>query len=389
LHTFTTIPLNLLILVYRTLSKMAKSPLRSMRLSAGWLIVVMLMQLIYPWSATQTVSAMPSALIARSSEPTPLATEIVDLLKLHARFTAVTACNATGWNCGPRCSSVTPGTVFLGELYHKPTSVYGYVAANPTLQRIIVSFRGSANINSWIQNLDFVKTALNLPNDNGAKVHRGFYECYTGIKNQLNALITSALATYPGYTVTVTGYSLGAAVAIIASAHLRNNFPSANIQTFTYGSPRVGDAKFANYISRLFPATSNVLSQPLRVVNYNDMVPRLPPQWVGFLHHDREVWIPSVTSSGALLCATGLGGEDPECSMSLPAGINVDPHYAVTVRCQLLPQCLPYRPPLSQPPLLLLMSPYPERYKLTNDNVDYMLINKVYSPNHLIDDITV
>jgi hypothetical protein len=307
---------------------MAKYPLRSMRLSTGWLIAIMLMPLIYPWSTTQTVLATSFTFPTRSIRPTPLATEIVDLLKLHARFTAVTACNATGWNCGPRCSSVTPGTIFLGELYHKPTSVYGYVAANPTLQRIIVSFRGSVNIKSWIQNLDFAKTALNLPNDNGAKVHRGFYECYTGIKDRLHTLITSALATYPDYTLTVTGYSLGAAIATIASAHLYNNFPDAKIQTFTYGSPRVGDAKFASYISRLFPETSDVLSQPLRVVNYNDMVPRVPPRWTGFLHHDREVWIPSLFNSSALLCATGFNNEDPECSVSLPADVNVNSHYA-------------------------------------------------------------
>ena len=50
---------------------------------------------------------------------------------------------------------------------------------------------------------------------------------------------------------------------------------------FTYGSPRVGTKRYINYCK----------IQHIRWVNNNDIVPRLPPAWMGFRHSGREMYL--------------------------------------------------------------------------------------------------
>ncbi|RKP09235.1 Alpha/Beta hydrolase protein, partial [Thamnocephalis sphaerospora] len=202
----------------------------------------------------------------------------------------------------------------------------GYVAAHPGYQRIFVAFRGSTNVASWMQNLDFTKVPLNLPGDGGARVHRGFAECFDAVKDRLRPLVLAAVKQFPGYTVTYTGYSLGAAVTILAAANFRSQLANVPQQLFTYGEPRIGDNKFARFTSNLFPASNNIADQPLRVVNYNDIVPRLPPSWTGYQHRDREVWITSESDTGAVLCDANLGKEDPNCAWSVSGSLDTTRH---------------------------------------------------------------
>lgn len=53
---------------------------------------------------------------------------------------------------------------------------------------------------------------------------------------------------------------------------------------YTYGSPRVGDASLSTYIT-------NQPGGNFRVTHYNDPVPRLPPQLLGYAHISPEYYI--------------------------------------------------------------------------------------------------
>lgn len=53
----------------------------------------------------------------------------------------------------------------------------------------------------------------------------------------------------------------------------------------TFGSPRTGNAVFADYVMKLFP-----MSDYSRIVHASDPVPHLPPTALGFKHAGNEIW---------------------------------------------------------------------------------------------------
>jgi alpha-beta hydrolase superfamily lysophospholipase len=50
----------------------------------------------------------------------------------------------------------------------------------------------------------------------------GWLESWETVADSITAQVESALQTYPGYTLVVTGHSLGGAIAAIGATALRN-----------------------------------------------------------------------------------------------------------------------------------------------------------------------
>jgi triacylglycerol lipase len=104
----------------------------------------------------------------------------------------------------------------------------------------------------------------------GGHVHSGFLEAYAAVSDRLDEIL--ARQRTARQRIWLTGHSLGGALASLAAAHL----PVGQVQgLYTFGSPRVGDAAFADVLSR----TSH-----FRFVHRNDWVPRVPPEWLGYAH---------------------------------------------------------------------------------------------------------
>ena len=106
--------------------------------------------------------------------------------------------------------------------------------------QIVVSFRGSSNIEDWLDDLDYFKT--DYPWVSGGEIHRGFYEAWGELSNTVMSYTTNLMTQHKGTTVLVTGHSLGAALAQVAAANFsrwkQDNKLSNDIITYTYGSPR-------------------------------------------------------------------------------------------------------------------------------------------------------
>ena len=86
-------------------------------------------------------------------------------------------------------------------------------------------------------------------------------------------------------TLWFTGHSLGGAMATIcagrcALSHIKSN-PT---QIYTFGSPRVGNKRYINFVK----------VNHVRWVNNNDIVTRVPPVWLGYRHTGQEHYINSI-----------------------------------------------------------------------------------------------
>lgn len=78
------------------------------------------------------------------------------------------------------------------------------------------------------------------------------------------------------------GHSLGGAMATICAGRCMLSHINSNPrQLYTYGSPRVGDKTYVNYVHL----------DHFRFVHNNDIVTRMPPVFMGFRHAGREIYI--------------------------------------------------------------------------------------------------
>lgn len=60
----------------------------------------------------------------------------------------------------------------------------------------------------------------------------------------------SGIAKYGATEVTLTGHSLGGAIAVISTVHLSINLPTdVNLRTITYSAPRVGNQDFVDFVN--------------------------------------------------------------------------------------------------------------------------------------------
>jgi len=206
------------------------------------------------------------------------------------------------WTC---LYCVDPNFKVINAVTDEATQTQFYVGH--TGNTIVVAFRGSKSAENWAANLDFAK--VSYPEVAGAKVHKGFYTTYTAIKATIFSHIASAAASCTTCNaITVVGHSLGGALGTLTAFDIASAYPNYALALWTTGSPRVGDATFANAFNAKVPNSQ-------RMVANNDEVPHLPTKLMGFTHIATEIW--DRTVNGAPTYKVCNGGEDPTCSDSV------------------------------------------------------------------------
>ena len=122
----------------------------------------------------------------------------------------------------------------------------GYVAVSHSLRVLVVAFRGTESTSQLINEL--LETILTPSQDflNG-EVQAYFKTAFEDLWQCMEPKVKALLSKNPSYQIWVTGHSLGAALASLASAWLAyyNIAARQNIILYTFGSPRVGDYKYA------------------------------------------------------------------------------------------------------------------------------------------------
>lgn len=160
------------------------------------------------------------------------------------------------------------------------TGIGAYVATDSIRKEIVLSVRGSNNIRNFITDVIFAWRDCDFTAQ--CKLHTGFAQAWDEIKDASTKAIKAARAKNPNYKLVITGHSLGGAVATIGAAYLRRD--GLAVDVYTFGSPRVGNDKFANWFSAQ-------AGGQWRVTHENDPVPRLPPMFTGYRHVTPEYWL--------------------------------------------------------------------------------------------------
>ena len=204
------------------------------------------------------------------------------------------------WDVPPQ-STMYPTISVLHVFYNSTGKNIGYVAYNPLKNTLFMSFGGSHNIVNYLEDFDFLK--MNFEKCDGCEVHEGFYYAYGNVKDEIIQSFVSLYSKYPNSNTAIIGHSLGAGMATFAFLDLYNRVIIDDF--YTFGSPRIGNDKFAEYFNTNFNKTIKA-----RIIHNRDAVPHIPFNWLGYAHYDQEIFY-NEDSSKYVICN---GNDDPNCS---------------------------------------------------------------------------
>ncbi|KAL1546513.1 phospholipase A1 [Salvia divinorum] len=147
---------------------------------------------------------------------------------------------------------------------------------------VVIAYRGTATCLEWLENLR--ATLACLPDDMApdtceSMVQTGLLSLYTSSSDGSPSLqqlvreeISKILREYGGerLSITVTGHSLGAALATLTAHDINATFEDAPLVTVvSFGGPRVGNGSFRRQLEKRG-------TKVLRIVNSDDPITRMP-----------------------------------------------------------------------------------------------------------------
>ncbi len=187
-----------------------------------------------------------------------------------------------------------------------PANVQGF--AQETSSKIIVIFKGSVEGEDWSDNFDngSANFIVNGNSVEGIKVHKGFLHQAAAFEQMAKQIrlpsgqvLHSALLN-SGKDVYLAGHSLGGAVATLYGAMLREYGVDKNrLSVHTFGSPSVGDKKFADRYD-VFQSTGINM---FRVRNEGDAVP-----YAAYVQTDKAAMAACAAEAGSTAAIAGLTG---------------------------------------------------------------------------------
>tara|TARA_Y100000589_G_scaffold38509_2_gene32267 strand:- start:9642 stop:10796 length:1155 start_codon:yes stop_codon:yes gene_type:complete len=181
------------------------------------------------------------------------------------------------------------------------TKVKFFVVRDDVNETQTIVIRGSANLTNWIVDFKFwkIKDAwLDI------RVHKGFYEATREV------FWDSVFDLNPTYRTTITGHSLGGAIAIILGMYL-DGFGHPETDVITFGQPRITNKNGATKYKE-FPFQ--------RVVITADLIPHLPPGFLGYRHFGNKWYLKIKDSAQSLTLVNSeesIMEEDPQEALDL------------------------------------------------------------------------
>ena len=155
----------------------------------------------------------------------------------------------------------------VATLNNTKTDIQGYIAKEST--NLYIVFRGANTMKDYLRDVDiFFK---NYPPSKRfffkPKVHKGFFDGYLSVKEEIIKAITSNQEVEKLY---LTGHSMGAALAVYCAIDLQRQFKFKDslISLYTFGCPEVGNGGFIKRFKKRVKSS-------YRLVNDEDIVSKI------------------------------------------------------------------------------------------------------------------
>jgi triacylglycerol lipase len=131
------------------------------------------------------------------------------------------------------------------------SNIFGLVAWNAGQKTAMIAFRGTQDAKDWLDDLDAALVDYRAVPGIGL-AHMGFQLVYEHVRASLTSLIQTKCAG--AQNISITGHSLGGAVAVLAGFDVARNIAAGPVPEFcTFAGPRAVDP-----------------------VNFMDVVPQVP-----------------------------------------------------------------------------------------------------------------
>ncbi|RDA94306.1 hypothetical protein CP533_0530 [Ophiocordyceps camponoti-saundersi (nom. inval.)] len=208
--------------------------------------------------------------------------------------------------------------------------VPAYMATFPDKKLVVLAFRGTvlSNFNNDLVDLHKKERSSIIGGDELCKdcfLHSGFSYAVANLSTAIKDAVSEQVNEMgpKQVRVVVTGHSLGGALATITGAWLRTKFPETTFDVYAYGSPRVGDHKFADFVM------GQKNGHTMRITKKADVVTSIPwhlPPLMDYAHVYPEFWyedglktdkgvVNPYENVGAKTCYTRRCGSD-QCGFS-------------------------------------------------------------------------
>ncbi len=182
------------------------------------------------------------------------------------------------------------------------TVTYGYLASSAARELVAV-IRGTQTILEWLHDFSF----LFVPNPihaGGGLTEDGFTAIYRSLRAGADPNSPSVISAIANLVraggishITVTGHSLGAALATLLALDvgLNSGVGGKGTSAYTFASPRVGELFFQHTYDSVVPDT-------YRIYNRTDVVPQTPTYPYEHVGNEVELVSPMNSVQPNLLC---------------------------------------------------------------------------------------
>ncbi|CAI9264196.1 unnamed protein product [Lactuca saligna] len=177
---------------------------------------------------------------------------------------------------------------YVTDTWSKDSNWMGYIAVSDDLESkrigrrdIVVAWRGTVLPSEWYEDM---QRDLEPLGHGEAKVERGFLSIYKSkrmstrynktsaseqVMEEIKRLTKFYKSTGEQVSLTITGHSLGGALALLNAYDAAMTFPTLPISVISFGAPRVGNIAFRDELHHRGV-------KALRITIKQDLVPRMP-----------------------------------------------------------------------------------------------------------------